>query len=165
MERFGAAVAKPLYTSKGRGMARLDPDMDVRAFFADWRAHGLGPVYVQRFVKHPGRDLGVAVLDGRCLGAYWRVARPDQWMTTILSGGRYAAADPPDDVIDLAERAARHFGLAFTGVDLIETPDGGHAVLEVSAFGGFRGLLDACGIDAAPLYAEVALRRFAASRR
>ena len=57
-----------------------------------------------------------------------------------------------------ALRAAAHFGLLFTGVDLIES-DEGYRVLEVSAFGGFRGLLDGCRIDAAPLVAAAVLRR------
>jgi tetrahydromethanopterin:alpha-L-glutamate ligase len=83
-------------------------------------------------------------------------------MTTVLSGGRYAAADPPAEAVDFAERAARHFALLFTGVDLMETPDGGWVVLEVSAFGGFRGLSTALGLDAAPLVARAALERFAA---
>ena len=61
--------------------------------------------------------------------------------------------------------AGKHFGLLFTGVDLMETPDGGFIVLEVSAFGGFRGLLNGCGIDAAPMLAEVVLRRFREARR
>ena len=157
--RFGAAVLKPLFTSKGRGMQRLAPGDDLAAMFERHRARHGGPFYLQRFIPHSGRDLGVAVLGGRCLGAYWRVAGPDQWMTTILSGGRYAPADPPAEVIEIAERAARHFGLLFTGVDLMETPDGGWAVLEVSAFGGFRGLSVALGLDAAPLVARAALER------
>jgi ribosomal protein S6--L-glutamate ligase len=163
VERFGIAVAKPLFTSKGRGMALLRAGDDVAGFVEGWRGQGLGPVYLQRFVKHPGRDLGVAVLDGRYLGAYWRVAGPDAWMTTILAGGRYERADPAPGVIALAERAARHFGLLFTGVDLIETPEGDMKVLEVSAFGGFRGLLSACDIDAAPLLAAAALRHLGAA--
>jgi len=163
VERFGMAIVKPLFTSKGRGMQRLAPTADLRAALDRHRAEGLGPFYLQRYLAHPGRDLGIAVLDGRYLGAYWRVAGPGQWMTTIRSGGRYAAADPPVEAIDLAVRAANHFGLVFTGVDLMETPDGGFAVLEVSAFGGFRGLLDGCGIDAAPALADVLLRRFAAA--
>jgi ribosomal protein S6--L-glutamate ligase len=61
--------------------------------------------------------------------------------------------------MDLAVRAAKQFGLLFTGVDLMETPDGGWVVLEVSALGGFRGLLTACGVDAATLIAGAALRR------
>jgi tetrahydromethanopterin:alpha-L-glutamate ligase len=163
VERFGVAVLKPLFTSKGRGMVRLDSSLDVRRILEGHRADNADPFYLQRFVKHPGRDLGVAVLDGRCLGAYWRIAGDGQWMTTVFSGGRYAPADPPAEAIALAERAARHFGLLFTGVDLIET-DGGFTVLEVSAFGGFRGLLDGCGVDAAPQLADAVLGRTASVR-
>jgi ribosomal protein S6--L-glutamate ligase len=164
VERFGAAVLKPLFTSKGRGMERLEAGGDVRAALERHQKEGLGPFYLQRFVKHPGRDLGVAVLDGRYLGAYWRVAGQDRWMTTIRAGGRYQKADPPAEALGLAVRAALHFGLVFTGVDLIEGSDGRFTILEVSAFGGFRGLLDGCGVDAAPLLARVILRRFRAAR-
>jgi ribosomal protein S6--L-glutamate ligase len=159
VERFGAAILKPLFTSKGRGMERLDARRDVRAALARHRAAGYGPFYLQRAIEHPGRDLGVAVLEGGCVGAYWRMAAPDQWLTTIRAGGRYERADPPPAALAIATAAAKHFGLFFTGVDLMETPGGGFAVLEVSAFGGFRGLSVACGIDAAPLLAEAALRR------
>jgi ribosomal protein S6--L-glutamate ligase len=162
VRRLGTAVLKPLFTSKGRGMQRLTAGDDLPTILARHHAdHGV-PFYLQRFIPHPGRDLGVAVLAGRCLGAYWRVAAPDRWMTTILSGGRYAPAEPPAEVIAIAERAARHFDLLFTGVDLMETPEGGWVVLEVSAFGGFRGLSTALGLDAAPLVARAALERFAA---
>jgi len=158
VERFGSAILKPQFTSQGRGMQRLDPSLDLPRLLARHADQSPGPFYLQRFVKHPGRDLGVAVLDGEYLGAYWRVAGHDQWMTTVLAGGRYECADPSDEVIDLALRAAAHFGLLFTGVDLIESEEG-YRVLEVSAFGGFRGLLDGCGIDAAPLMAAAVLRR------
>ncbi len=158
VERFGSAILKPLFTSKGRGMQRLDPSLDLPRLLAAHAGQNPGPFYLQRFVKHPGRDLGVAVLDGEYVGAYWRIAGHDQWMTTILAGGRYERADPPAEVIDLARRAAAHFGLLFTGVDLIESEEG-YRILEVSAFGGFRGLLDGCGVDAAPLMAAAVLRR------
>jgi len=163
--RFGTAVLKPLFTSKGRGMRRLEPTRELRGELEAHRDAGLGPFYLQRFVKHPGRDLGVAVLDGRCIGAYWRVAGDDQWMTTILSGGRYEKADIEPETAAMAVGAARHFGLIFTGVDLIEDCDGRFCVLEVSAFGGFRGLLNGCGIDAAPMLADVVLRRFREAAR
>ena len=160
VERFGSAVLKPLFTSKGRGMRRLEPSRDLRAQLESHQEDGLGPFYLQRFVKHPGRDLGVAVLDGRCIGAYWRVAAADHWMTTILSGGRYEKADLDPETEAIAVRAARHFGLVFTGVDLIEDSDGRFNVLEVSAFGGFRGLLNGCGVDAAPMLAGLVVRHF-----
>jgi tetrahydromethanopterin:alpha-L-glutamate ligase len=165
VERFGSAVLKPLFTSKGRGMLRLESSRELRAQLESHRDDGLGPFYLQRFVKHPGRDLGVAVLDGRCIGAYWRVAAADHWMTTILSGGRYEKADLDPDTEAIAVRAARHFGLLFTGVDLIEDSDGRFNVLEVSAFGGFRGLLNGCGIDAAPMLADLVLRQIGRAPR
>ena len=86
-------------------------------------------------------------------------------MTTILSGGRYEKAEISADLAAMAVAAARHFGLIFTGVDLIEDSDGRFNVLEVSAFGGFRGLLNGCGVDAAPMLADVVLRRFREARR
>jgi ribosomal protein S6--L-glutamate ligase len=165
VERFGSAVLKPLFTSKGRGMRRLEPSRDLRAQLESHREDGLGPFYLQRFVKHPGRDLGVAVLDGRCIGAYWRVAAADHWMTTILSGGRYERADLDPETEAIAVRAGRHFGLVFTGVDLIEDSDGRLNVLEVSAFGGFRGLLNGCGVDAAPMLAGLVLRQLERTAR
>ena len=86
-------------------------------------------------------------------------------MTTILSGGRYEKADLDPDTEAIAVRAARHFGLVFTGVDLIEDSDGRFNVLEVSAFGGFRGLLNGCGIDAAPMLADLVLRQIGRAPR
>lgn len=164
VERLGTAVLKPLFTSKGRGMRRLEAGADLRPALEEHVESGRGPFYLQAFVKHPGRDLGVAVMDGHVLGAYWRIAGEDQWMTTILSGGRYAPADPPREAIELALAAARRFGLTFTGVDLIERPAGGWAILEVSAFGGFRGLLQACRKDAAPVLAAHLCDRFGSER-
>lgn len=161
---FGAAILKPLFTSRGRGMVRLSPGPAARTRLEAHRDAGGGPFYVQAAIAHPGRDLGVTVLDGECLGAYWRVGPPGAWMTTVASGGRYARADLSPTAADIAATAAKHFGLLFTGVDLMETPDGRLVVLEVSAFGGFRGLSVGCGIDAAPQVAGVVLRRLRPTR-
>src|SRR2546426_924092 len=95
VERFGSAVLKPLFTSKGRGMRRLDPSMDLRAAFEGHRREGLGPFYLQRFVKHPGRDLGVAVLDGRYIGAYWRGGGGHPRVTPNPSPGGDQKGRPP----------------------------------------------------------------------
>ena len=68
--------------------------------------------------------------------------------------------EPGQDIIDLAHKAQALFGLDFTCVDVVETTDGPQ-VYEVSAFGGFRGLLEANGLDAAALYADYVLRKIA----
>ena len=85
------------------------------------------------------------------------VAGGDSWNTTHRAGGRYAAYDPGDQIIELARKSQDVFGLDFTSVDVAET-DAGPVVFEVSAFGGFRGLLEGNGIDAAEAYADYILK-------
>ena len=108
-------------------------------------------MYIQQAVDLRGQDLGVCFLDGEYLGTYARRKADGPsaaWSTSTVSGGRYAAFDPPADVIELARRAQEPFGLDFTCVDVALT-EAGPYIFEVSAFGGFRGLLAARGIDVA----------------
>jgi len=53
--------------------------------------------------------------------------------------------------MEVARKAQSLFDMAFTCVDVVETVDG-PKVYEVSAFGGFRGLLESDGIDVAEMY-------------
>ena len=157
VERFGRAVVKPLFTSKGRGMVLLAREQTYRLRLRHWQHQWRMPFYIQEFVPHAGRDIGVTVLAGRTLGAYYRVRTRDAWLTTTAAGGRYEPCEVTTDLERLALRAAGVFDLDFTGVDLVETA-GGYLVYEVSAFGGFSGLWRARGIDAADAYAEHVLR-------
>jgi tetrahydromethanopterin:alpha-L-glutamate ligase len=150
----GDSVVKPVYTSKGRGMVRVDAEKgaDVEALIPP-SANGDHQSYlVQRFIEAPGRDIGATVVGGRFIGAFYRMARDGEWMTTTDAGGSYAPCALSDLGIDYAERAAAAFGLDYTVVDLVE--QGGDFLLyEVSAFGGFRGLKEASHVDAAAAYA------------
>ncbi len=158
VRRFGVSVVKPLFTSKARGMELIRADANVADRLAAHRDQGNRLLYVQQFVEAPGRDFGVCFVNGAYLASYARVAPTDSWHTSTSGGGRYAAADPSDAIIALADRAQAPFGLDFTCVDVVESSEGPF-VYEVSAFGGFRGLLDGAGVDAARVWAEAALRR------
>ncbi|MFO7566194.1 MAG: GAK system ATP-grasp enzyme [Enhygromyxa sp.] len=169
IHRLQAVVAKPLYTSKARGMkvfdardgdwaaheARLRPE--IEAFARDNRV-----MYLQQLITHPGHDLGVVFLGGEYLATYARVSG-GSWSTSTSEGGKYRAHQPSAEIIELARRAQALFELDFTCVDVVETPDGPR-VFEVSAFGGFRGLLEACSVDAAARYAEHAIACLLARR-
>ncbi len=159
VEDFGAAVFKPLYSTKARGMAVIEsgrPKDDIRRDVEAFKAEN--PVmYIQRKLDLPGRDLGMVFLGGKYLGTYARVSGGDAWNTTIHGGGRYEAHEPPKETIRLAARAEALFGMDFTTVDVAESADG-PVVFEVSAFGGFRGAKEGIGIDAAALYAEHILK-------
>lgn len=163
LQVFGSAVFKPLYSTKARGMCVIEAEQGperaeqaIRAFQAD------NPVmYIQKKIDLPGQDMGMVFLGGRYLGSYARVSAGDAWNTTINSGGRYAACQPAESVIELATRAQSLFQMDFTTVDVAETSEG-PIVFEVSAFGGFRGALEGVGINAAQLYVDYVLAELAA---
>jgi tetrahydromethanopterin:alpha-L-glutamate ligase len=152
VEGFGPSVLKPLYTSKARGMVLIDPANGLREDLANFQASGNSIIYAQKRLELPGQDLGVVFLGGEYLATYARVAGDNSWNTTHRAGGKYASHDPSPEVIEVAQKAQAVFGLDFTSVDIAET-DQGPVVFEVSAFGGFRGLLEGCGMDAAAAYA------------
>ena len=157
VEMFGEAVFKPLYTSKARGMSLIRNDEDAARHIDNFQKDN--PVmYIQKKINLPGKDMGVVFMGGEYLTTYARVKSGGAWNTTTHSGGKYESYDPPEEIIALAKKAQALFELDFTCVDVAET-DSGPVVFEVSAFGGFRGILTARGIDAADLYADYIIRR------
>lgn len=158
VDRFGQAILKPLYSTKAKGMvvlnARKHSAKQLRSRLSAFRArHGM--LYVQKKLRLPDRDMGLIFLNGQYHGAYARV-RGDSWHTASGSGGKYAAAHPADEVIEIARRAQALFGLDYTTVDMAET-DMGPVCFEVSAFGGFRGAQEGLGLNMAEKLAEHAL--------
>ena len=159
VESFGRAVFKPLYSSKARGMALIQASPEMQEEIEDFKAAGNQVMYIQEFVSHAGRDLGVSFLGGEYVATYARQGSGRSWDTTTRTGGKYVACTPEQEIVDLAYRAQDLFaGMAFTCVDVVETANG-PLVYEVSAFGGFRGLLEASGIDMAERYAQYVLER------
>jgi ribosomal protein S6--L-glutamate ligase len=154
---YGEAVFKPLYSTKAKGMLLLASGPETRKTVEAY--HNENPImYIQKKLDLQGKDLGIVFMGGRYLTTYARVKGAGAWNTTTRSGGHYEAFDPPEELIALAHKAQAPFGLDFTCVDVAETPLG-PIVFEVSAFGGFRGIETASGIDAARRYVQFVLER------
>jgi len=154
---YGQAVVKPLFTSKARGMLLLEKGAEAAAALEAYKKnHSI--FYIQKKIHIREHDLGIAFLGGQYLTTYARKKNSDAWNTTIRSGGKYAAVDPPETVIALARKAQALFGLDFTCVDIAMT-ESGPMVFEVSAFGGFRGIQETRNLNPAKLYAEYVLKR------
>lgn len=160
VERFGAAVFKPLYSTKARGMCVIDANADARSAIAAF-ADANPVMYIQEKLELSGQDLGMVFLDGTYMCTYARVSQSDSWNTTIHSGGKYAPFKPDAELIEMARKAQAPFGLDFTTVDVALT-DNGPIVFEVSAFGGFRGVKEGCGLDAAGALADHVLAQVTA---
>jgi ribosomal protein S6--L-glutamate ligase len=161
VRRFNTAVFKPLYSTKARGMKLLSADRGdgLAEEVSSFQAAGNTVMYIQQKIAIPERDLGVVFLGGKHRGTYARVRGPgSSWNTTIHDGGSYEPYDVSAETVDVARRAQAAFDLDFTSVDVVETDDG-PLVLEVSAFGGFRGLREGLEIDAADEYADYVLAK------
>jgi len=157
IRRFGSAVLKPLFTSKARGMIKVEAtDADCEQKVRRFQAEGNQTLYIQQFATLPDRDLGLVFVGGQYLATYARVRQNGSWNTTTVSGGRYEPVEPADDLIELAYRAQSLFGLDFTCVDLAEANEG-PIVFEVSAFGGFHGLQVAHHLNAADRWVDYVL--------
>jgi ribosomal protein S6--L-glutamate ligase len=157
LEIYGEAVFKPLYTSKARGMFILRRGPDARAAIEQYRAEN--PImYIQKTIELGDLDLGIAFLGGEYLTTYARCKTNGSWNTTTESGGKYRLHEPSPEIIELARKAQAQFNLDFTCVDVAITDDGPY-VFEVSAFGGFRGIQETSGIDAAARYVDYVMER------
>jgi ribosomal protein S6--L-glutamate ligase len=157
VERFGAAVFKPLYSTKARGMCVIEAGEGATEAIAAFSIEN-PMMYIQEKLDLSGKDLGMVFLGGNYLCTYARVSQSDSWNTTIHSGGKYAAFSPEPELIELARKAQDPFNLDFTTVDVAFT-DTGPIIFEVSAFGGFRGAKEGCGLDAAGALAEHVISR------
>ncbi len=155
--KYKKCIFKPLYSTKARGMEVIEDGPDARVQIKNFKKDNQ-VMYLQQMVDIPGKDLGVAFMGGEYLATYARAGSKDSWNTTTRSGGKYVPYEPSQEIIDLAHKAQALFNLDFTCVDVVETKDG-PMVFEVSAFGGFRGLLDANGINAADLYTNYVLEK------
>jgi ribosomal protein S6--L-glutamate ligase len=157
VERYGEAVFKPLFSTKARGMCVITKGSEAREEISEF--HQDNPLmYIQQKIDLGDHDLGIVFLGGEYLTTYGRCRQEGAWNTTTASGGRYQAFDPEPEIIELASKAQALFGLDFTCVDVALTPQG-PIVFEVSAFGGFRGILEARSIDAAKAYTNYVIQQ------
>lgn len=147
-------ILKPLYSTKARGMVVLNDPATLANELREFLESGETIFYLQQKLDLAGEDYGVAFLGGDYIGTYARVGDGSSWHTGTRTGRQYGAFAPPPEYVDLACEAQKPFGLDFACVDLAVTEEMGPVVLEVSAFGGFQGLLDGADIDAAALLAN-----------
>ncbi|OBQ46528.1 GAK system ATP-grasp enzyme [Halodesulfovibrio spirochaetisodalis] len=156
IKQYGTAVLKPLYSSKGRGMVIVSDTKDAHKTVREY-ASVFPMMYIQKAIDlKEDKDLGVVFIQGKYLTTYAR-CKGNSWNTTTTSGGYYEKYTPSIEIIELARKAQHPFKLDFTCVDVAITSEG-PVVFEVSAFGGFKGILQAQGIDAAQLYVDAVMK-------
>jgi RimK family alpha-L-glutamate ligase len=140
---WGRAVVKPLYGSLGLGIELVEDTPQGYALLPVL-VERFGAIYLQEFVPTPGRDIRAFVVGPRVAASIYRVAVPGSWRTNLAQGGA-----PEPCLLDaateaLAVAAARAVGLDYTGIDILEGPDG-PVVIEVNGNPLWQGVLHATG--------------------
>jgi tetrahydromethanopterin:alpha-L-glutamate ligase len=153
LRSYGRAVSKPLFGYKGRDLVLLE-DGDEKALRGILDRSGV--VYLQKFLEtHPTRDIRAFVVGDEVLGAIYRVAAPGRWISNLARGGRAEPCPVADDLAEMAIGASEAVGALYSGVDLLETPEG-LMVIEVNGTPSGKGIFQALGADVTEAIAGLA---------
>ncbi|MFQ5832324.1 MAG: RimK family alpha-L-glutamate ligase [Candidatus Thorarchaeota archaeon] len=133
-DEVGDVIIKPLIGARGLGAIRAQhPELNYRAMKF---IHQLGQVlYVQEVIPKPDRDIRAFVIGDQLVGAMYRYLPEedkDEWRTNVYAGGRAELASLDDEYSECAIKTAATLNLDYTGVDIIESPEGPY-VIEANA--------------------------------
>jgi len=115
-------------------------------------------ICLQKYLPNPGEDIRAFVVGSEIVAAMKRKAAVNEWRSNIHIGGRGVSYDLSVTEAETAIKAAEAVGVEIAGVDLI-TVENAPYVIEVNASPGFKGLLEASGINAAQKIAEYAISK------
>ncbi|MHA1768920.1 MAG: ATP-grasp domain-containing protein [Candidatus Thorarchaeota archaeon] len=152
VDEVGDVVIKPLIGARGMGAIRAEHrELTYRAMKF---IHQLGQVlYVQEMIQKPDRDIRAFVIGGELIGAMYRYLPEGiegEWRTNVHGGGRAELARLDSEYVECAIKTAEVLKLDYTGVDILESPEG-PCVIEANAAPSWSALSRVTGIDVASL--------------
>lgn len=147
-ERFGyPLVLKPTVGSWGRMVSKINDQDALEAVLEHKETLG-GPqhkvVYLQEFVRKPGRDIRAFVVGGVVVAAIYRTS--EHWVTNTARGAVASNCPLYDELVEVTQTAARAVGGGVVAVDLLES-ERGLLVNEVNHTMEFRNSVTTTGVD------------------
>jgi len=154
VESWGRTVIKPIIGSMGFGVTSTESP-DIAYNIARTLLQLKQPIYLQKYVEKPKRDIRAFVIGDELIAAYYRVqTSPTSWKTNVAQGAKPIPILKPDkELEEIAIKSAKTLNLYYAGVDIAEAPDG-YKVFEVNASPQWKGLQKATGINVASLLAR-----------
>ncbi len=105
-----------------------------------------------------GRDLRVFVIDGEVLTCMERRAKDGGFKSNYSTGGSVQTFELTEEAERIAIKTAEVLGISLAGIDLLFTEDG-FTICEANTFPGFKGLEQACDVNAPRAIFESMQRR------
>lgn len=157
VEKWKDVVIKPVIGSLGLGSVRVsDPDIAFRVSKAILSVNQ--PVYVQKYINKPQRDIRVIVVGNQVLGSIYRINKTS-WKTNVAQGSLTQVLVPSQDLEELALKTVKALKLDYAGIDIVEDTDGSYKVIEVNASPLWKGFYEATHINPAKYIVEYLIRK------
>ena len=157
VEEWKDVVIKPVIGSMGLGSVRVsDPDIAFRISKAILSVNQ--PVYVQRYINKPERDIRIIVVGNQVLGSVYRINR-SSWKTNVAQGALTQVLVPDQYLEEIAIKAVKTLKLDYAGIDIVEDTDGSYKVIEVNASPLWKGFYEATHINPAKYIVEYLIRK------
>lgn len=134
IERLGGfpVVIKPNVGSWGRLLAKIN-DLDALEAIIEHKDVLGSPqqkaIYIQQYVKKPGRDIRLFVIGGEARCAIYRTS--PHWITNTARGGQATVCPLTDDLRAIAKTASDAVGGGILALDVFET-DQGFSINEIN---------------------------------
>ncbi len=141
-------VIKPVVGSWGRLVSKVN-DRDAAEALLEHR-EVLGNyqqqiVYIQEYIRKPGRDIRAFVVGDETIAAIYRTA--PHWITNTARGGQGSNCPVTPELNAICLAAAQAVGGGVLAVDLLEDPDRGLLINEINHTMEFHTSVPATGID------------------
>lgn len=136
-------VLKWLYGSQGKHVFLVDN----KEMFDELVRKYKGRVLCQEYIEDSfGMDIRAYVINGNFLTAVIRKSSGNDFRSNLAQGGDALKVDYDENLIKIAEDAAKAIGLDICGVDVLVSKKG-YYICEVNANPGFKSTKRAYGID------------------
>jgi ribosomal protein S6--L-glutamate ligase len=157
VKRWGEVVIKPLMGSMGYGSVKAsDPDL-VYVISKVWLAHGQ-PIYIQKYIEKPSRDIRIMVVGDEVLGGIYRYTPEGLWKTNVAQGAKVEPAPLNEELKELALKSTKALNLIYAGVDIGESKDG-YVIFEVNSAPHWAGFMSATGLNPAEKIADYVISK------
>lgn len=143
-------IVKTLKGTRGTGVLKCEDRQqfeDLAGLLESAKAQA--DFLLQSYIRAShGRDVRVLVIGGRVAAAMERRSLTGSFKSNVSMGGVGEAYNPPQEMAELAVRAAETLGLDVTGIDIL-FDESGYRICEANSAPGFQGLERATGCDVA----------------
>ena len=140
-------VIKLLYGSRGIGVMFADSKESAISVM-DTLQRFDQPIFLEKFVGIPGRDIRAYVVGERVVGVMERRSKVGERRSNIAMGGKGVPYRLNEEEEKLVIRAAKCLGMEVCGVDFIPTPKG-PVLIETNMNAQFKGLEETTGVNIA----------------